>query len=142
MEAKRPHLCLRLAVASLCFYVSWAPFLLEGAGKPELEDLMKDNGKAFSVIEKGIAKGKFEGLPEKAQGIADRSRLISQDYEPPIHKEDIEKFRSLSLQLLGDAQRLKTGLVQADSAQSKKLLKELEVTCISCHKAFVPKKKR
>ena len=124
------------------FLVFFTAILLEAAGKPDLEDLMKDNGKAFSVIEKGIAKGKFEGLPEQAQGMIDRANAVSKDYEPPILKEKIDVFRAMSVQMAGDAQNLKDSFAKPDFAKSKQLLMTLEKTCISCHKAFVPKKKK
>ena len=124
------------------FLVFFTAIFLEAAGKPELEDLMKDNRKAFSIIEKGIAKGKFEGLPEQAQGMIDRADLIAKDYEPPANKDQIAAFRALSLRMAENSKNLKTGLEKKDPAESKRLLKDLEKTCISCHKTFVPRKKR
>ncbi len=129
-------------VASLVLGTATVTFALEGGAKPELEALMKQNGKAYTVIEKGIAKGKFEGLPEQAQGIVDRFNAIAKDYEPPILKEKTLAFHALAGQLAGQAQQLKEGLVKGDPTESKQLLKTMEKTCISCHQMFVPKKKK
>ena len=126
----------------MVFLVLLAGFCLAAAAKPDLGDIMKANGKAFSAIEKGIAKQKFEGLGEKAQLLADQATLVAKEYEPPVNKEEIEKFRALAVQLNQQALALKDTLGKADSTESKKQLKKLEQTCISCHKAFIPKRKK
>ena len=115
---------------------------LAAASHHDLEELMKANGKAYTAIEKGIAKGKFEGLRDKAQGMADRAILLSKDFAPPIKQDEIEKFRALAIQLNADALALKETLGTLDGAASKAQLKQLEQTCKACHNTFIPKKKK
>lgn len=112
------------------------------AAKPDLEELMRSNGKAFSAIDKGISKGRFEGLAANARMIADTAGLVARDYEPPMHKEELVAFREMAKHLAQDAALLKAELPKANAVESKKLLKTMEKTCVSCHKMFVPKKKK
>lgn len=123
--------CLALAVSCLA-----------AASHHDLEELMKANGKAYTAIEKGIAKEKFDGLQDKAQHIADQAVLLSKDFEPPIKQDEIEKFRALALQLNADALSLKEILATEDAAASKTQLRQLEQTCKTCHNTFIPKKKK
>ncbi len=107
----------------------------------DLEDIMKLNGRNYSAIEKGIKKGKFRGLPDKAQDIAASAAHIKR-FEPPIHKEQKESFDALADQLKSDAQELKEVLSQAQAPSALASLKKMEQTCAACHRAFIPKKKK
>ncbi len=124
-------------VFCLCFCATYVPAI----ASDDLEDIMKANGRNYSAIEKGIKKGKFEGLPAKAQDIASSATKIK-SFEPPINKEQKGSFDALADQLQADAQELKAVLQEARTSSGLASLKQMEQTCAACHRAFIPKKKK